>query len=49
MISKHGNMPFNIRDFEDETKAVNDCISHKVIEPFEVLYEKPSKLISLSL
>lgn len=46
--NKHGNMPFNLRHFEEETKArmgVVECISHKVIEPFQVLYEKPSKFI----
>lgn len=40
-------MPFNIRGFEEETKArmgVVECVSHKMIEPFQVLYEKPSKL-----
>lgn len=44
--SKHGNMPFNLRHFEEETKArmgVIECVSHKMIEPFQVLYEKPSK------
>lgn len=46
--AKHGSMPFNLRHFEEETKArmgVVECVSHKVIEPFHVLYEKPSKLI----
>lgn len=45
--TKYGNMPFNIRSFEEETKArmgVVECVSHKMIEPFQVLYEKPSKL-----
>lgn len=44
--NKHGNMPFNLRHFEEETKArmgVVECVSHKMIEPFQVLYEKPSK------
>lgn len=44
--TKYGNMPFNIRSFEEETKArmgVVECVSHKMIEPFQVLYEKPSK------
>lgn len=46
--NKHGNMPFNLRHFDEETKArmgVVECISHKMIEPFQVLYEKPSKFI----
>lgn len=40
-------MPFNLRYFEDETKAkmgVNECVKNKLVEPFQVLYEKPSKL-----
>lgn len=46
--TKYGNMPFNIRSFEEETKArmgVVECVSHKMIEPFQVLYEKPCKLL----
>lgn len=42
---KHGSMPFTLRSFTDEKKArmgVNECVSHKLIEPFQVLYEKPS-------
>lgn len=41
-------MPFNLRHFEEETKArmgVVECVSHKMIEPFQVLYEKPSKFL----
>lgn len=41
--TKHGNMPFNLRSFEEETKAkmgVVECVNHKLIEPFQVLYEK---------
>lgn len=44
--SKHGTMPFNLRHFDEEAKArmgVGECVAHKVIEPFSVLYEKPSK------
>lgn len=44
--AKHGSMPFNLRHFEEEAKArmgVVECVSHKVIEPFHVLYEKPSE------
>ena len=39
-------MAFNLRDFEDEKRAkmgVNECITHRIIEPYNVLYEKPSK------
>lgn len=41
--TKHGCMPFNLRSFEEETKAkmgVVECVNHKLIEPFQVLYEK---------
>lgn len=41
-------MPFNLRSFEEETKAkmgVGECVSHKLIEPFQVLYEKPGKSV----
>nr|XP_022919351.1 proliferation-associated protein 2G4 [Onthophagus taurus] len=44
--TKHGNMPFNLRSFEEETKAklgVVECVNHKLIEPFQVLYEKTGK------
>uniref|UniRef100_T1GVB0 Proliferation-associated protein 2G4 n=1 Tax=Megaselia scalaris TaxID=36166 RepID=T1GVB0_MEGSC len=37
--SKHGSMPFNLRQFEEETKArmgVVECVSHKMIDPFQV-------------
>lgn len=47
--NKHGNMPFNLRSFEEETKArmgVVECVSHKMIEPFQVLYEKPTELVA---
>lgn len=43
---KYGNLPFNLRNFEEEAKAkmgVVECVSHKLIEPFNVLYEKHSK------
>ncbi|BES95852.1 unnamed protein product [Nesidiocoris tenuis] len=45
---KHGSMPFTLRSFTDENKArmgVNECVSHKLIEPFHVLYEKPSEIV----
>ena len=40
---KYGSMPFNLRGFEDAKKAkmaVVECVNHKLIEPFQVLYEK---------
>jgi hypothetical protein len=46
---KHGSMPFNLRNFEDEKKAkmaVVECVNHKLIEPFQVLYEKSGMLRS---
>ncbi|XP_014292544.1 proliferation-associated protein 2G4 [Halyomorpha halys] len=45
---KHGSMPFTLRSFSDEKKArmgVNECVSHKLIEPFQVLYEKPNETV----
>lgn len=42
--TKHGNMPFNLRYFQDESKAkmaVTECVKNKLIEPFQVLYDKP--------
>jgi len=47
--AKHGNMPFNLRHFAEETKArmgVVECVSHKMIEAFQVLYEKPSEYVA---
>lgn len=49
MKHKHGAMPFNLRSFENEVKArmgIVECINHKVIEPFPVLYEKPGELVA---
>lgn len=39
-------MAFNLRDFDDEKKAkmgVVECVKNKLIEPYQVLYEKPGK------
>lgn len=44
--AKFGNMPFNLRHFEEESKArmgVVECVNHKVVDPFHVLYEKQSE------
>lgn len=46
---KYGPMPFNLRNFEEEAKAkmgVVECVSHKLIEPFQVLYEKSSEYVA---
>lgn len=48
VIQKHSIMPFNLRNFEDETKAkmgVMECVNHKLIEPYQVLFEKTGKPI----
>ncbi|KAG1680231.1 Proliferation-associated protein 2G4 [Nymphon striatum] len=46
---KFGNMPFTLRALEDEKKAkmgVVECVNHKLIEPFTVLFEKESELVA---
>ncbi|XP_076323274.1 proliferation-associated protein 2G4-like isoform X1 [Tachypleus tridentatus] len=46
---KFGNMPFTLRALEDEKKArmgVVECVNHKLIEPFTVLYEKEGELVA---
>merc|ERR1711973_727462 len=49
-VSKQfGTMPFNLRSMEDEKKArmgVVECVSHKLIEPFQVLYEKEGEYVA---
>jgi curved DNA binding protein len=43
------NMPFNLRMFEDEKKAkmgVVECLKHKILEPFQVLYDKPGEFVA---
>lgn len=47
--AKCGTMPFSLRNLEDEKKArmgVVECVSHKLLEPFHVLYEKPSEVVA---
>merc|ERR1712112_697348 len=43
-VSKQfGTMPFNLRSMDDEKKArmgVHECVTHKLIDPFQVLYDK---------
>ncbi|XP_055608013.1 proliferation-associated protein 2G4 [Uranotaenia lowii] len=46
---KYGTMPFNLRNFEEEAKAkmgVIECVTHKLVEPFQVLYEKNNELVA---
>ena len=49
---KYHAMPFNLRNFESETKAkmgVVECVTHKLVVPFQVLYEKEGKLHNIWL
>merc|ERR1712024_17973 len=44
-----GSMPFNIRNMEDEKKArmgVVECVSKRLIEPFQVLFEKEGSYVA---
>ncbi|GFT09780.1 proliferation-associated protein 2G4 [Nephila pilipes] len=46
---KFGNMPFTLRSFEEEKKArmgVIECVNHKLVEPFTVLYEKEGEFVA---
>ncbi|KOC70023.1 Proliferation-associated protein 2G4 [Habropoda laboriosa] len=46
---KHGLMPFNLRTFQNEKKAkmaIVECVNHRLIEPFQVLYEKPNEFVA---
>jgi len=49
-VSKqYGSMPFNLRTMEDEKKArmgVVECASHRLVEPFQVLYEKEGEHVA---
>merc|ERR1712168_100977 len=43
VCKQFGPMPFNIRNMEDEKKArmgVVECVHHRLIEPFQVLFDK---------
>ncbi|EFX83265.1 hypothetical protein DAPPUDRAFT_315717 [Daphnia pulex] len=47
--SKCGTMPFSLRNLEDEKKAcmgVPECVSHKLLEPFPVIFEKPNEIVA---
>jgi len=44
-----GNMPFNLRSMEDEKKAkmgVVECAAHKLIQPFQILYDKDGSYVA---
>lgn len=48
VVKKYGNMPFNLRSFEDEKQAklgVSECVNRKLLNPFQVLYEKPGEIV----
>lgn len=50
VIKKYDSMPFNLRNFEDEKMAkmgVNECVRNKLLNPFQVLYEKPGQFQNL--
>jgi len=49
VTKKFGSMPFNLRSFDSETKAkmgVVECVTHKLVEPFQVLHEKESEIVA---
>jgi hypothetical protein len=46
---RFGSMPFTLRAFEEEKKArmgVLECVNHKLLEPFTVLYEKDTEFVA---
>lgn len=46
---KYGNMPFSLRNFENEKTAklaVNECVNHGLIKPFKVIFEKPYEFVA---
>eukprot|EP00092_Neocalanus_flemingeri_P015464 GFUD01016741.1.p1 GENE.GFUD01016741.1~~GFUD01016741.1.p1 ORF type:complete len:389 (-),score=131.53 GFUD01016741.1:318-1484(-) len=49
-VSKQfGTMPFNLRSMEEERKArmgVVECVTHKLIEPFQVLFDKEGAYVA---
>lgn len=46
---KFGLMPFTLRLFDEEVKArmgVVECVKHDLVQPFNVLYEKPGEVVA---
>lgn len=46
---KFGNMAFTLRSLENEQKArlgVLECVQHKLLEPYGVLYDKDTEVIA---
>jgi curved DNA binding protein len=46
---KFGSMPFTLRSLDEENKArmgVVECVNHKLVEPFNVLYEKDTEFVA---
>ncbi|KAJ6225007.1 hypothetical protein RDWZM_003552 [Blomia tropicalis] len=46
---KFGNMAFSLRSLENEQKArmgVIECVKHKLLEPYTVLYDKETEFIA---
>ncbi|TRY68376.1 hypothetical protein TCAL_12211 [Tigriopus californicus] len=49
VTKKFGTMPFTLRALDSETKAkmgVVECVAHKLVEPFQVLYEKDGEHVA---
>ncbi|KAK2721064.1 proliferation-associated protein 2G4-like [Artemia franciscana] len=47
--AKCGLMPFNLRIFDSEARArmgVVECVNHKLLDPFQVLYERPNEVVA---
>ncbi|OTF78385.1 hypothetical protein BLA29_011802 [Euroglyphus maynei] len=46
---KFANMPFTLRTLDNEQKArmgVVECVKHKLLEPYSILYDKDNELIA---
>ena len=46
---KFGQMPFTLRAFEDEKNAelgILEYVRHRLVDPFNVLYEKDDELVA---